>query len=303
MHTQAHLIRLIAILGDHLLTHHLGHERRRRLNHRTCKQVPRQGRLHGLIVLCLIDIAQRQHSSEHIRAARQGSLRIRNRIHARRRFGQRGQHGRLRHRQLIQRFTEIHLCRRLDPVSAVAQKNLVQIERHDLLFTERMFDLDREQNLHQLAAIGFFATQEKIPRHLHRNRRATLPLVPGFDQLISGAKQTLQIDPTVGKKTVVFGRNKRIDHQFRQLRIGHREAALFTKLGNQPIIGVVHPHRNLVLNGGQIRHIRQLAVVNLIQDTHATDQKNQQKTKQIQNNFDKFHLIPICSQIHTTQVA
>src|SRR5258705_700308 len=114
------------------------------------------------------------HPSQYIALANFGPVHIDDRVVARRRLWQTGEHRDLRHAQLIELFAEIDLGRRTEAVSALAEVNLIDVELQDLVLCQAVLDLERQQRLAEFATEGFFSAQEEIACHLHGVRAVTL---------------------------------------------------------------------------------------------------------------------------------
>ena len=73
---------------------------------------------------------------------------------AARALGEPGDQRRLGQGQVLDRLAEVEAARRLDPVVAVAEVDLVAVEGEDLLLREVLLDLEGEDDLLDLALVG-----------------------------------------------------------------------------------------------------------------------------------------------------
>ena len=74
--------------------------------------------------------------------------------------------------ELIQRLAEVHLGRRADAVGALPEKDLVHVQREDLLLGELGLHQQRDVDLAHLALHVAPRRQEHVARHLHGDRAA-----------------------------------------------------------------------------------------------------------------------------------
>ena len=91
-------------------------------------------------------------------------------------FGQSGEQRGFFERQLLGRLAEVKLRRGFETVDAVAEKNLVGVEREDLRLGEAALDLDGEHRLLHLALQRAVGREKKIARQLHGQRGGALHL-------------------------------------------------------------------------------------------------------------------------------
>jgi hypothetical protein len=161
-----------------------------------------------LVVIIAADVVEREHAAQHVVAPLDGPRWIRDRIEARRRLGQSGDHRVLRQAQVCDRFAVVDQRCRADPVGALAEVDLVEVELEDLFLAQRALDLYRQEDLAQLAGVGLLAGQKEVARELHRDGAAALPLLAGQRQLDPGAQQPAIVDPGVAEEVGVLGREE-----------------------------------------------------------------------------------------------
>ena len=94
------------------------------------------------------------HAIDHIHLTTSRTGRIVERIVGARCLGQAGEHRGFGNRDVLQRLAEIGLRRGGEPISAVAQVDLIQVNLEDLVFAQRTFQLESEQHLIDLAGKG-----------------------------------------------------------------------------------------------------------------------------------------------------
>ncbi|MCY1394092.1 hypothetical protein D9M71_90060 [compost metagenome] len=143
-------IRVAAITPDHFGTGHFGDVRRVHFRSRYViagvqRLVDRGG------VVGLADFAEFVHAPQDPVATLLAARRVGQRVEARRRLGQAGDHRHLRQADIADRFAVIDLRRRLDAVGAVTQIDLVDVQLEDLVLGQLLFDLQGQQDLGGLA--------------------------------------------------------------------------------------------------------------------------------------------------------
>ncbi|MNP01797.1 hypothetical protein D3C76_936250 [compost metagenome] len=155
-------------------------------------------------VVGLADFSELVHAPQDPVATLLAARRVGQRVEARRRLGQAGDHRHLRQADIADRFAVIDLRRRLDAVRTVTQVDLVDVQLEDLVLGQLSFDLQGQQDLGGLARKAAFAGQEEVLRHLHGDRAAAGLDVSAFDQLGRGTHQAARIDAVVVGEIVVF---------------------------------------------------------------------------------------------------
>ena len=165
-------------------------------------------RVAGGVVLVLLDVAELQHAPQHVVPAHDRLLRVGDGVEPGRRLGQARDHGELGKRELGDRAPVVHLRRGTDSVGALAEEDLVDVELQDLLLAELALDLQREQDLVELADVDLLPGEEEVPGHLHGDGAAPRPLLPGTDEVQHGAGQALPVDPRVLEEPVVLAGEK-----------------------------------------------------------------------------------------------
>ena len=116
-------------------------------------------------------------------------MRIDDRVVARRRLRQAGQHRDLGQIQVAQIFSEIDLGGRREAVGALAEIDLVDVELEDLVLGQAVLDLEGEQRFVELARERLLRGQEEVARHLHGDGGGALPALPAV-KLCSTARST-----------------------------------------------------------------------------------------------------------------
>ena len=144
-----------------------------------------QSRFHravpGLIVVGLRDVAEFEHPAQHVSAAHRGGFGAGDGID----HGGGGrnprQGGHLSHGQLIERLAEIHLRRRADPVGALPEEDLVDVQRENLLLAE--FGLHQQRYV-DFAHFAFHVAprrEKHVARDLHGDGTGPLADPAGFE--------------------------------------------------------------------------------------------------------------------------
>ena len=100
------------------------------------------------------DVAQVPHASNDPVSSDFGSIRIGQRIKRRGCLRQAGKHGHLGQREFFDRFVVVNLCRCSDPVSSIAEVDLIQIELEDAVFVQFALNLKSQKYLVELPDKG-----------------------------------------------------------------------------------------------------------------------------------------------------
>jgi hypothetical protein len=171
-------------------------------------------RAHGLFGLILGNPTQVGHPLEHHVPSPDRRLRVADRVPSRRP----GDHPRER-RGLLQVqgcgvLSEIELRRGLDPVHAVAEENVVQVQLQDLPLRVVPVHLDRFAGLRQLASKRVGRPSGHVLHQLLGDRRAALRELSGSDVGDCRADDRLRIDSAVVVEAVI------LDGEYRAPRDG-----------------------------------------------------------------------------------
>src|SRR6185312_664220 len=97
-----------------------------------------------------VDVAEVEHSLQHVPAARGGQMRMDDWVVKRRRLRNTRERGGLGHRQLIEALAVVGLRRGRYAVGALAEEDLVEIKLEDLLLGELVIHLVGDDGLLQL---------------------------------------------------------------------------------------------------------------------------------------------------------
>ena len=168
-------------------------------------------------------------------------------------LGQRGEEGRLRQGDLVQRLVEIRLCRSRHAVRLQAEVDLVQIQLENSLLGQRLLDADGEHSLLHLARQRpLVGPEQHVARDLLRDgggadrAAAAAHLHHVGDR---GAGHGAGVDTLVGPEILVLGGNEGLLDDVRNGGVRHEDAPLLGQFGDQPVIAGVDPahHRRLVL--------------------------------------------------------
>ena len=147
-----------------------------------------------------------------------------------------------------------------EAVCALAEKNLVDINLENLVLGQRRFDAQRQQCLVKLAGVGFFAGNEEVARHLHRDGGCALLAARAGDVGQRRAQDANRVDAAVLIEAVILGGQNRLFHDHRHVGKAHQVAPLFAKFANQEIVGAVNAQRNFGLVVGKRVDRRQTRV-------------------------------------------
>ncbi len=172
------------------------------------------------------DLAVLQHGIEHEVAPLDRAFRMVDRRVILRRLGKSREQRGLFQFQLLGRFAEIVFRSGFKAVGAVAEKNLVGVEREDLRLGEAALDLDGKQRLLHLAIKRAVGREKQIAGELHGERGGSLHFPAGFDIAIRRACDAPEVDARVPVEILVFDRDQRIAQNFGIVVIGGDDAAL-----------------------------------------------------------------------------
>jgi hypothetical protein len=116
---------------------------------------------HGLLVLVGREPADLAHAPQDVLLALLRAVRVREGILPRGGLRQAGEHRRLGYGQVPEALSEIDAGGRGEPIRPLAEEDLVHIELEDLVLGEVRLDLERQQDLGELASQGLFAGKEE----------------------------------------------------------------------------------------------------------------------------------------------
>ena len=120
-----------------------------------------------------------------------------------------------------------------------------------------MLQLERQQDLINLAHVVFVLRQVDVAGHLHRDSRGTLAL--GAPQVGQRRAHEAPVRHTaVLVKVSVFNRQHSVDHHLGDLLDRGEFAPLFAVFANQDVIRREHPQRQNRSVVRQIRNVRQV---------------------------------------------
>ncbi len=191
--------------------------------------------------LCFLELGVRDesevmHTSQDIQLPGLGPLRVGDRVIGGGRLGKAREHCGLRHRDVLQRPAEIDLRRGGEPISPLAEEDLVDVELEDFVLREVGFDLPGEENFAQLAGDGLLAGQEKITRDLHRDRPRAL-LGSRGDVGQGGAENAQIVHTAVLIETFVLGGQNSLFHDIRDRFYRYDGTSFFTEFAQKVAFG------------------------------------------------------------------
>ena len=174
-----------------------------------------------------------EHLPEHVALAILGALEVHRRRIFGRRLGQAAQHRRLGDGQILGVLAEVDLGRRLHAVGAVAEIDVVGVDGEDLLLSEVLLDLVRQDGLADLAEDVALVTDEHQLGHLLRDGRAALDHVARLEVGEGGADDAERVDAVVLEEAIVLGGDERLHHVLRDLVVGQDDALLQVELADE----------------------------------------------------------------------
>ena len=221
----------------------------------------RQRLLLGLLAICRLDRAGRDHLLDHPVAALKRALALAERVVVVGRLRQRREIGGLGNRQFVHRLVEIEQRGRGDPVGADAEIDFVEIELEDLVLRIGALDLERQQRFLDLALERHFVAQKEVLRDLLGDGGGALrPPARAIALHVedAGAEDAAEVEAVVLVEVLVLGRQERVDHHLRHRLDRNVEPALGGVLSHQRPIAGVHAghHRRFVVL--KLRIVRQV---------------------------------------------
>lgn len=201
---------------------------------------------------------QLAHALEDVLLADDRALPVDHRVVGRRGLGQTGQHGRLRHAELIERLVEVDRRGRRETVGAFAQVDLVHVQLQNLVLAVNRFELVGQHDLHDLAAIGFLPAQEEDTRDLHGDGAGSLGMLAGHEVAERGAGDARVVHRPVFVVPGVLDGEQGLPHRLRDPIDRHELAPLFAVLGEQAAVPGMNAHGEHGLVVGQMAHLGHL---------------------------------------------
>ena len=214
-----------------------------------------------LVGIGLLDPAVFDETIDHVVAAFDRAVAVAHRMQRRRRFGQRRQIRGFRDREFVDRLVEIDQRRRRDAVGAEAEIDFIEIEFEDTVLRIGALDAHRQQGFLDLAGEGDLVGQQEVLCDLLGDGRRTLrPAVGAVVLRIQHgrARHAGEVDAAMLVEVLVFGREERVDDEFRHRLDRQIEPALLGILAEQRAVGGVHARhhgRFIIL---KLRIIRQV---------------------------------------------
>ena len=247
----AQLVGLFAELFDGDLAGHLGHIV---AGYRDVLDLARGGGValalarggegERLFKLRVVDEAGLEHAPQYILLAHGGARRIDDRVEGGGRLRQPGEHGRFGQAELLERLAVVGARGGGKAVGALAEEDLVDVELEDLVLAEVLLDLQRQQDLVQLAVVGLLARQEEVARHLHGDGRCALAAAAGRQVGERGAGEADRVDTLVFVEAFVLRGEDGVLERGRNFGDAHYVTALLSELANEVSIGRIYSQRH-----------------------------------------------------------
>ena len=227
------------------------------------------------------DVVELAHPAQDVLLAGLRASGIGDRVVARRRLGQPGQHRELGDAEPFERAAEVGLRSGREPVGALTEKDLVDVELKDLVLAQVVLDLECEQGLVELAAEGLLLAEEEVARHLHGDGAGALPRTSVEKVREGGARHADVVDAAVLVEAFILGGKNCLHHRLRHVLDRDEGAPLLAEFADQFAIGAQHLKRDLRaivgqhLQGGQSRVGHDDGIPD--QKAHGSEQRQQQK--------------------------
>ena len=237
---------------------------------------------HRVFGALLVDRPHREHAADHRLSPALGGVPVAVGRVLRRALGQAREHRRLGHRQLAHVLVEVRLRRRPDPVGAVSEVDLVQIEVEDFVLAEARLDLARQDHLSDLAAEAALGAEQHLLHELHRDRARAFLDLAGAQVDPGGPDDGPVVDPRVLEEVLVLGGHEGEAGVLGDLGEGRDVAPLVVVLADREAVAVddhAREGRSEVLDALEVRQIAEEARVEPIA-ARTPDEDQQQKPQQ-----------------------
>ncbi len=193
-----------------------------------------------------------EHPIQHPVTPRFGRVRIAEWVVIVRRLRQRRQERGLAQIELVEGFVEISLRRGGDAIGVQTQVDLVEVQLQHPLLGQRLVDPHRQDRFLGLARQRYLVVQQHVLGDLLGDGRGAdrpAPLAHMCHIERGGAQDGQRIDPGMGPKILVLGRDEGLFHQVRDRGVGNEKTSLGGEIGDQARVGRKHPghHRGLVV--------------------------------------------------------
>ena len=200
----------------------------------------------GRVGLLLRDVAVVGHLLQRVVATEFRGPAIDIRALPRRRLNDAGDHRRFFQRHILRALAEVQPRRGLDAVRAVTENHLIAIEREDLALRVALFDLDRDEDLLDLALGTLVAEREshfigkQVARELHRERARTCDHATAGQVAAQPDEHGRNAEAEVIVEVLVFRRDDGIAQVRRNLVVRNDEPPLGRKLAERFSIRCIH---------------------------------------------------------------
>ena len=141
-------------------------------------------------------------------------------------LGEGGQEGGLLEVEVADVLGEVELACGLEAIGSVAKVDLVGVKGEDLLLGEAAFDLDGEEDLLELTAVGLLSGEEEVAGELHGDGRGALGAALGVDVLVGGLDGADEIDAPVSLEALVLDGDNGVAELLGEVTVGDDYPAL-----------------------------------------------------------------------------
>jgi hypothetical protein len=187
--------------------------------------------LRGLVLLGR-DEVELAHPAQDVLLARLRASGIGDRVVARRGLRQSGEHRELGDAETLEWSSEIGLGGGREPVGALSEKDLVDVELEDLVLAQVVFDLECEQGLVELAAERLLLAEEEVACHLHGDRAGPLSRAAVEEVRERGARHADVVDAAVLVEAFVLGGKNCLHHGLRHVLDRDERAPFLAELAD-----------------------------------------------------------------------
>ena len=170
------------------------------------------------------------------------------------RLGQPGQEGTLARRQLAHALAEEGARGGLDPESAVAEVDLVQVDLEDAVLGVAALELHGQHCFLELALEAAIRREEEDLGELLGDGAASLDDPPAAEVLVDGAGDAHGVDAEVRVEARVLGGDDRLLEGGRHLAEGDEDAPLHVELRDELVGLVVDARSHAGLDALQLGH-------------------------------------------------
>src|SRR6185437_12514231 len=171
-------------------------------------------------------------------------------------LGQRREQRSLRQCEIARMFGEVGLGAGFEAVRAAAEVDLIRVKREDLLLGKVALDLQREEDLLQLASVGLLRGEEEVARELHGDGGCPLRALVGVQVGVRRTNDSNEVHAAVRLEVLVLDGEDGLAKHWWKFRVRHNDAALQREGAEDFPVNVVELGGRVGAVALEIRHLR-----------------------------------------------